>query len=65
MSINLFVFVDGSTVHMLEALSDGVLRCHLDLPGLGEPGAKADDGDLDAVIEGDGAIDVHGEIGEF
>ena len=56
---HLLIEVDGGTVHVLVALLEGELHGHLDLAGLREPGAEAEDGDVDPVVEGEGGADVH------
>ena len=56
---HLLIEVDGGTVHVLVSLLEGELHGHLDLAGLREPGAEAEDGDVDPVVEGEGGGDVH------
>ena len=56
---HLLIEVDGGTVHMLVALLEGELHGDLDLAGLREPGAEAEDRDVDPVVEGEGGGDVH------
>ena len=56
---DLLIEVDGGTVHVLVSLLEGELHGHLDLAGLREPGAEAEDGDVDPVVEGEGGVDVH------
>ena len=56
---HLLIEVDGGTVHVLVSLLEGELHGHLDLAGLREPGAEAEDGDVDPVVEGEGGADVH------